>query len=243
MSWFQQGYEKVEQRAKEIDEAMNRTYLPDFILKEDDEDCSVRFVTRKPITFYEHYLPAIKRSFTCPDSGDTSKGNCPLCATGNKPSFRGAYMIADHRHEEWTKDGKSQSRENTLKVAKFGVRVLKTLGKIDAKIVKNGLKEGLMDVDFDVMRTGTGTDTNYSFTPMGERNSYPTPPVPEKEMKEGKDYQALLLDALTPKSREDLLRVISGGTPTSGGGGTKPSGTARKPLDLGDGDEDVIKFS
>jgi hypothetical protein len=240
--WFSQGYEKVEQRAAEIDEAMSRTYLPDYILKEEDGEQPMRFVMATPITYYEHFLQSIKRSFTCPDGGDSTKGNCPLCASGNKANFRGAYLIADHRHEEWTKDGKTQKRHNTLKVAKFGVKVLKSLGKREEALKKKGMAGGLLDVDFDVMRTGSGTDTMYNFTPVGRNEEIPTPPVPEKDAKEGKDYRALLIEAIKPKSREDLLKVLGGGG-GSASGGNSGGGAARKPIDLGDGDEDVIKFS
>jgi hypothetical protein len=111
---------------------------------------------------------------------------------------------------------------------------------MEERLKKKGMAGGILDVDFEIMRTGTGTDTSYTFTPMSERAKFPTPPVPEKDAKEGKDYRALLIEAIKPKTREELLKVISGvNTPPASGG----SGTGRTPLDLGDDNEEVIKFN
>lgn len=210
-NWFSQGYEKVEQRNKEIEEAMAGS-LPNLIIKENDEGVYVSFLTSNPITFYEHFLPQKKRSFTCPDNGDSSKGTCPLCATGNKPSFKGAYLVIDHRYESWEKDGQKHERQHTLKVAKFGIRVLKSLQKQHDKIIKGSPvappnPAGLLGVPFEVIRSGKGTDTQYTFNPLQPNEQH----FPRRyELEAGKDENSTIIDNIKPKSKEKLMEVLGG---------------------------------
>lgn len=216
MSWFSTGYEKVEQRAKEIDEAMAGS-LPSLIIKDDDENVYVSFITGEPITYYEHFLPNKKRSFTCPDNGDTSKGTCPLCAMGNKPGFKGAYLVIDHRYEKWEKDGKVTERQHTLKIAKFGIRVLKSLQKLDAKLKKGTpvtqpIPNGILGVPFEIMRSGKGTDTQYAFNPLQPSEQH----FPRKYQLEDKKTEIdTIVDNIKPKTKEKLMEVINGGIPQS----------------------------
>lgn len=238
MSWFSQGYEKVNQRVQEIEEAMNRPRVFDFIIKEDEEDVVVRFLTAEPITYYEHFLQNIKRSFTCPDGGDLTKGTCPLCAAGNRANFKGAYLVADHRHEEWTDNqGKKQTRHNALKIAKFGVRGLKAIEKQHEKLRKKGYINGIIDVDMEVTRSGKNQDTNYNFVPVERNQNIPTPELPEGFT----DPYELVREVIKPRSREDMLRALQGRTGTNGNGGQTGNGYG-KPLALDDDDE-IINFN
>lgn len=266
MSWFQQGYQKVEERQKEIDEAMKGS-LPSLIIKEEDENVYVSFVTSEPITFYEHFLPNLKRSFTCPDNGDTSKGTCPLCAMGNKPSFRGAYLVIDHRYEEWERDGKKVSRQHTLKVAKFGIRVLKALKKLDEKLKKGSpvtppIAGGIVEIPFEILRSGKGTDTQYAFNALQPSEQH----FPRKyELEKGVTEIETIIDNIKPLPNDQLLAKINGGTsnqqnygqpaqfggnnqpPQYGGGAPQQFGGA--PQQFGGGmptfgdDDDVINFN
>ena len=260
MSWFQKGYEKVEERQREIDEAMKFS-LPSLIIKEDDENVYVSFVTSEPITFYEHFLPNLKRSFTCPDSGDTSKGTCPLCSMGNKPTFRGAYLVIDHRYESWEKDGQKNQRQHTLKVAKFGIRVLKSLKKLDAKLKKGTpvtqpISDGILGVPFEVIRSGKGTDTQYAFNALQPSAEH----FPRKyELEQGKSEIDTIVENIKPLSTEQLLAKINGGTfnqppqqqygqPANFGAaplGGQPPQQVAQPM-FGNGfpdDDDVIDFN
>jgi hypothetical protein len=247
MSWFQQGYEKVEERDKEIKEAMNRTFLPQLFVREDDEDVFVSFVTSNPITFYEHFIPAQKRSYTCPDNGDSSKGTCPICAMGNKPAFRGAYLVIDHRYEEFENKNKEKiKQQHTLKVAKFGIRVLKQLQKLDAKLKKGSpvmapVAEGILGIPFEIVRSGSGTDTSYTFNAL-QPNEEHFPRKYEIGEKDGKKQteQEVLIDAIKPLSKEAMMEKIGG---VSGGGNSSPKPPSYgQPLDLGGDDDDVIDF-
>ena len=117
-SWMSEGYEAVENRAKELEESMNNEgYSPNFILQP-NEEATIIFLTDAPINHYQHFLKAQKRYFTCSQTPD-----CPLCATGNKPSFVGAYRILDTRSEEWIdKKGEKHTRQNTIKIMKQGIK-------------------------------------------------------------------------------------------------------------------------
>lgn len=216
MSWFAQGYQKVEERQREIDEAMKGS-LPNLIVRDEDEDVYVSFITSEPITFYEHFLPNLKRSFTCPDNGDSTKGTCPLCAMGNKPSFRGAYLVIDHRHEQWEKDGQKFQRQHTLKIAKFGIRVLKSLQKLDTKLKKGNkvtppVPNGILEIPFEIIRSGKGTDTQYAFNALQPSEEH----FPRKyELEEGKTEFDTIIENIKPLSTEQLLAKVNGGTSNS----------------------------
>ena len=213
MSWFNQGYNKVEERDKEIQEATNFG-LPNLIIKENDPvDVYISFITGEPLTYYHHFVRAKKRYYTCPDNGDASKGNCPLCAMGNKATFQGAYLVIDHRHEQYQdKNGNQVNRQHTLKVAKFGIRVLKSLKKQDEKLKKGSpgmapVPNGLLGVPFSVIRSGSGTDTQYTFGVMNpDPNYFPR----TYQLEPGKTEIDMIVDSIKPLTKEQLLGVING---------------------------------
>lgn len=203
-SWFNEGYEAVEQRSKELEEQQNRSFIPNFILKE-DEEAKIIFLTDKPINFYEHYVKSLNRYFTC------SQKDCPLCDTGNKPSYRGAYLILDTRYEEWTdRENKKQSRQNTVKVMKQGIKALKVIKKHEEK-------RGLKKFAWEIERTGSGTDTTYTLLPEDLEEVTNGIKMPtEEEIAEAKK---LMLESLAPKDRNTILDILAGRNPQNNGGG------------------------
>lgn len=213
MSWFSKGYTKVKEVSKRIEEALSQEYIPSFFLK-DGEEATVRFLTDEPLTFYEHFVKGINKSFTCPQTPD-----CPLCAIGNKPSFRGAYLIIDQRSESWEdkQTREQKSRVNTVKALKMGIRALQVLDRKNAK-------KGLLNHDWVVSRTGQGNNTIYDFEDV-QRVAGIT--LPEKLPN--------LEESLKPRDREYLLQQLA-----QAGKGT-PS--YQNPIEnLGDEDEGVINF-
>jgi hypothetical protein len=257
MSWFSQGYEKVNERAQQIEEQMNRTFLPSLIIKDTDDDVYLSFLSSEPITYYEHFLPAKKRSYTCPNNGDASKPGCPFCASGNKATFRGAYLVVDHRDEKWKdKDGNEKRQQHTPKIAKFGIRVLKTLKKMDDKMKKGSAVQppipgGILDTPFSVMRSGSGTDTQYTFNPVNPNPEYFK--KPDKPIDEKKTNHEVMIEAIKPLAVEQMLNILNGGsgqqqqssnnygTPADFGGTQTPPPI--KPMDFGSDDDDVIDFN
>ena len=229
MSWFNEGYEQVEKRSKELEEQQNSgNFVPNFILKA-DEEAKILFLTENPVNFYEHYVKALNRYFTC------SQNNCPLCDTGNKPSYRGAYLILDTRYEEWTdKENKKQSRQNTVKVMKQGIKAMKV-------IKKHQEKRGLLKHGWEIERTGEGTDTTYTLLPMDKDELTEGIKVPTDE--ESAEAKKKMIDNLAPKSREDILDILAGRTP----GGNNGGGQQSPPPNTGSfetegSNENVFKF-
>lgn len=246
MSWFEEGYAKVEQRAKEVEDALNKDYVAEFFLQSDQE-ATISFLTFEPFTYDRHFLQSTKKYYTC-----SKDGNCVLCASGNKASFCAAYLVVDHRYETWAdkKTGEKKERQNTLKIANFGIRAAKSLAALHKK-------RGLDKFAWDVTRTGSGNDTTYTFLPsMDEdmqpvRKAEPNPPMnPKKTTKE------ILMETVAPKTRDALLKVLSGSgiaigqQPQGGGQQQAPQqsqGTYNKPpqpnLDMMDDEQDPDTIS
>lgn len=187
MSWFSKGYERVKEVGQQIEAAMNQEYLPTFFLRA-GEEARVTFLTDEPITFYEHFVKGLNRTFTCPGTGD-----CPLCALGNKPSFRGGYLIVDHRLESWKdkQTGEQRSRQHAVKVMKHGIRALQVLER-------KATRHGLLNHDWIICRTGEGNQTQYDFENEELSKDFP---LPEK--------MPSLEEVLKPKDRDYLLRQIA----------------------------------
>lgn len=232
MSWFSTGYDAVEKRSKELEEQQNKNYLPAFFLKE-DESATIIFLTDEPINYYHHYVKSLKRYFTC-----SQDGNCPLCDTGNKPSYVGAYLVLDTRYEEWEKDSQKYSRQNTVKIMKHGIKALKQLKK-------HNEKRGLKNFAWEIDRTGSGSqDTTYAFTPVplddvANGIKLPTP----EEIKELKEK---MIESIKPKDRNALLDILAGRSPQNNQPTTQaPSSTPSSftsDLDSDDDDVPIFKF-
>jgi len=209
MSWLAEGYERVRERSKQLEDQMNKSFVPTFILRE-GEEADIRFLTEEPITFYEHFVPGLKRSFTCSGSAD-----CPLCGSGNKPSFRGAYLIIDTRTDEWEdkETGEKKTRKDSVKVMKHGIKALQVL---DRKNQKKGLKK----FDWNVSRTGSGTTTAYDFEAID--------PLTIEEPEELPD----LKEVLAPQDRQYIIQQLA----------KIGHGVPGNPVNVGDENEGVVSF-
>lgn len=162
--WFSEGYQEVEKEAARIKEVMDREWLPTFFLS-DGEEAKVTFITVEPVNFYEHFETTLKRSFTC--SQDNS---CPLCQMGNNPSYRGAYLVIDHRQDEWEdkETGETKKAQYQLKIMKHGVRALQV-------VMKKHERKGLKKHDWLITRTGTGASSQYDFESCEKESGTPLP--------------------------------------------------------------------
>ena len=216
--WFSTGYESVREYSDELDrkaeQAKNwRPFVPNLILT-DGESKVIHFITSKPLTFREHYLPNAKgkKFYTCLEGMiDEVSGNrieCPFCSAGNRPSFRGAYLVIDRGVDRWTdKDGKVHEVSGQIKVFKQGIKVLKVLDKMSAK-------RNLEEWDIEITRTGESTDTQYNFIPEEKID------LTEEEIKQIDEFKGdkTLIDKLAnevePLTVDDALTVLRGGTPS-----------------------------
>lgn len=158
MALFKKGYEAAREEKKRQEEAREQMgkRLFRFFLSGDGAEARVRFLTEEPINFNEHtvktYRGGKERYDSVLCSGDDS---CPHCEDGDKPSFKGAFLIWDYsEYESKDKNGKKKKVRGSLKLYVAGTRVLSQLDRLSNRY-------GLTSRDYEISRTGTGTDTSY----------------------------------------------------------------------------------
>jgi len=175
--WFSTGYDRVKE------ESAKTNYSEEFRLG-DGETAKIRFLTEEPLNFRQHNLHVDGKwpKYTCRQG---LEGGCPLCKAGDTPRFVGAYTIFDYR-------------DNKVKIYIQGIRVLKVLDRLHAR------EGGLMGQDFEVSRSGKGTDTSYNFIPLS-----PTK-VPDKAKDDTGKLKVLDMRSIfAPKSVDQLEGVAS----------------------------------
>lgn len=184
MGMFKKGYTAVREEKQRQDENREKAgkNLWRFFLSNDGDEADVRFLTEEPVTFYEHTVKGMRNGKEAYDTvvcnGDES---CSLCASGDKPTFKGAFLIWDMRPYEYTdKDGKKQTGKGQLRLYVQGARVLSQLDRISSKY-------GLTNRTITIVRLGKGTSTTYTI---------------EKGDEEGKLTQAEIKNMLPEKLRD-----------------------------------------
>lgn len=126
-----------------------------FFLKEDKDEADLRFLTEEPVNFYEHTIKEgsnIYSNYTCTGSKD-----CPFCEDGDKPTYRGAYLVVDRREFEYEDQntGKKKKGKDQVRLFVQGMRVVSQLDRISEKY-------GLSNRDVTIVRLGKGTSTSYT---------------------------------------------------------------------------------
>lgn len=161
MALFNRGYEEVQEEKKRQDVARENAgkRLWRFFISNDGEEATVRFLTEEPVTFYEHTVKVMRGGKERYDNVICTKdaGGCTLCDSGDRPSFKGAYLVYDKRPYEYTdKDGKKKVGKGQLRLYVQGTRVLSQLDRLSSRY-------GLTNRDYVITRTGSGTSTTYMF--------------------------------------------------------------------------------
>lgn len=154
MGLFKRGYKASREEKQKQDRAREEATkkLWRFFLKDDGDEADLHFLTEEPVNFYEH---SVKRGDRY-DSVTCSGKNCPFCADGNKPTYKGAYLVIDRRDFEYTdKNGKKQTGRNQLRLFVFGMKVISQLDRISERY-------GLSNREVTIIRLGKGTQTNYT---------------------------------------------------------------------------------
>ena len=155
---FSRGYDSVREEKERVDRvresAGNRLWT--FFLKDDRDEARIRFLLEEPSTFNVHVVRDSKNFETVV----CKKEGCRYCEDGDKPSFKGAYLIIDKREIELTnkKTNKKERRNATLRLYIVGTQVLSQLDRLSSKY-------GLTKRDFTIARNGSGQNTTYSFDP------------------------------------------------------------------------------
>lgn len=161
MGLFKKGYNAVREEKQRQDENREKMgkQLWKFFLSKDGEEATVRFLTEEPINFYEHTIKSVRNGKERYDSVICTHdlGECSLCDSGDKPSFKGAFLIYDKRPYEYTdKNGKKQTGKGQLRLYVQGARVLSQLDRLSERY-------GLTNRDYIITRSGSGTSTTYMF--------------------------------------------------------------------------------
>lgn len=158
MGMFKRGYEASRAEKQRQDEARENAgkRLWRFFLSGDGDEADLRFLTEEPINFYEHNLKGSRNGketytqFTCPGE------NCSLCDDGDRPTYKGAYLVVDRREYEYTdSNGKKQKGKDQVRLFVQGMKVVSQLDRISSKY-------GLSNRDVTLVRLGSGTQTTYT---------------------------------------------------------------------------------
>lgn len=204
-SLFKRGYDASRAEKERQDKAREKMgkKLFKFFIQEDGGEAEVRFLTEEPVGFYEH---AIMRGGKFDSVVCTRDSSCPLCSSGNKATFKGAYIIIDKRPFEYTdKSGKVKKGDKQIRLFVQGMRVVSQLDRISSKY-------GLSNRDITIVRSGKGTATSYM---IEKGDKYEVTPkeisalLPEKLREEYNGTTESLMDII---ERQLASEVVNGYT-------------------------------
>jgi len=194
-SWFSVGYEPIKEAADN-----SGGFRSEFRVKE-GETAVVRYLTDIPFSFSQHDLFNYRRLLTGRQQKYTCRaglsGGCPLDSLALKPRVVGALVVYDYGLR--SKDSGAHwddPKDAGVKMYIQGVRVLTVLERLKSR------EGGLLTRDFEIMRTGTGSDTQYAFIP---RESTPVPAQARNEQGETITFDFQMIFA--PKTVEELNDV------------------------------------
>lgn len=177
---YKRGYEvsreekkKQDKRQKEMGKKLWR-----FMIMDDGEEADVHFLTETPVNFDEHTIKTFRKGTEHYDKYTCTGDDCPLCAEGDKPSFKGAFLVVDHREFEYTDaKGKKQTGTDRIRLLVMGTKVVSQLDRISSKY-------GLRNRIITIVRSGKGNKTDY----IVEKG--------DKEKLTAKEIENLLPDAI-----------------------------------------------
>ena len=155
---FKRGYEASREEKARQDEARENAgkKLWRFFLAKDGDEADLRFLTEEPVNFYEHNVKGVRNGKDVYTQYTCTKENCSLCEDGDKPTYKGAYLVVDRREYEYTdKNGKKQVGKNQVRLFVQGMKVISQLDRISDKY-------GLSNRDVTLVRLGSGTQTTYT---------------------------------------------------------------------------------
>ena len=157
-SMFKRGFKAVNEEKQRQEEQKSRgTGLFRFFLSRDKDEADVTFLTEQPVNFYEHTIKKFVNGKERYDSIPCKGEGCKHCADGDRPSFKSAWLIIDHRENTYTdKDGKKQTVQDQLRLLVYGT-------KVASQLDRKSERYGLVGRGYTIVRLGTGTSTTYTF--------------------------------------------------------------------------------
>jgi len=208
--WFStDGWDDTEEYSNELDKQreQSQNFILDFWL-DDGESAVVRFLNEEPVTFRQHYIPGAKNEkfYTCLEGTTDEDGNrvqCPFCSAGNKPSFRGGFLIVDRSKDTWESNGEQREATNQIKLFTQGIKVMKVLKGLAEK-------RDLTQWDMEITRTGTGTETQYNFIPEEEFELSEEVKEKVEDVKDGRTIKEVIIEEIEPVSLEKALQIMGG---------------------------------
>ena len=167
-SLFQRGYDPARAEKHRQDEAREQSSkrLYNLFLKEDGDEATVRFLTEEPVNFYAHNIKTTRGGKEFYEMVACSQDdNCEICEDGDKPSYKGAYLVYDRRtFEKKDKNGKKVKVNGSIRIYIQGMRIIGQLDRLSSRY-------GLTKYDYTITRNGSGQSTTYMFDREPESNA------------------------------------------------------------------------
>jgi len=155
---------KEQEHQKKVQESIKKG-LWRFYIKNDQEEADISFLTATPVNFHEHTIKTIRNGKEYYDSIPCT-GDDKYCEEGDKPSFKSAWLIIDHREYEYTdkKTGKKKKGHDQIRPYVVGSRVASQIDRLNQKY-------GLIGIGWTVTRLGKDSNTTYMFD-RGDEEEY-----------------------------------------------------------------------
>ena len=209
MGMIKKGYSVVREKKQRQDENREKMgkRLWRFFLSEDGDEATVRFLTEEPINFYEHTVKSVRGGKERYDNVICTKdlGDCSLCDGGDRPSFKGAFLIYDKRPYEFTDaKGNKQKGKGQLRLYVQGARVLSQLDRLSERY-------GLTNRDYIITRSGSGTTTTYMFDRTDEVGKLSEAEITNMLPEKLRDMYDGTMDSLYAIVQNQLEMLINGG--------------------------------
>lgn len=201
---FARGYEASREEKARQDKARENAgkKLWRFFLSEDGDEADLRFLTEEPVNFYEHNVKRGDKyeQYCC--TGD----NCSLCEDGDRPTYKGAYLVVDRREYEYTdENNKKKKGKDQVRLFVQGMKVVSQLDRISEKY-------GLSNRDVTIIRLGKGTQTTYTVE-RGEEEKLSTKEIKNLLPEKLRDLYDGTMDSLMNIVEEQLLMCTKDYTP------------------------------
>ena len=192
-SLFKRGFKALEEEKKRQSEYQkNKSGIYRMYLKEGE--ANIVFLTEEPVNFYEHNVRNTRNGKEYFDSVTCLGDDCHLCNTGDRPSFKSAWLILDLRLYEY-EDKKTGQRKTLEKQLKLYVVGTKTAGVLQRK----SQRYGLLNTEYILERIGKKTDTTYTLDKEGKYD------IDESEISEMlPEYYQEMYDG-SPESLMDII--------------------------------------
>ena len=157
-SMFKRGFKAVNEEKKRQEENRSKGgQIWKFFIQNDGDEADITFLTDQPISYYEHNIKSFRNGKEYYDAVPCIGEGCKHCANGDKTTFKSAWLVVDHRENEYTdKDGKKQVTVDNVRLFVYGTKIASQLDRIATKY-------GLLNRTMTMIRMGKGTSTTYTF--------------------------------------------------------------------------------